>query len=350
MNRHAILRIKLAQKLIQKVVLKNERKFLCAYISSSVATNQATEFSNLNIRVVFKESNQRLKHKTTVEEGIVVEWVYEPREHYETTDKINGGFIEPYNINTGILVYDPTNWLITLKKEIQPNVYNEEILKNRVDKLWGTVQDLYLGIDEINQYDDFMDYFKMLLMPTLLIPIAATATDPCKRTLLQQAKRSFEYLGFSEQSHVFHQLIGCCDITRQEAHYFLESMLQMYDFCIEVQNKDYHGINKEKRNYLLNSYKRMINDGDYQDVMYPILDWMWLIDFRITTDTGDTGWWTDLLKSLEHRLKFSPAYFKEKKVLLIQTMDVIKRELIDVHLISTLKPKPMNMTNEYNIF
>lgn len=118
------------------------------------------------------------------------------------------------------------------------------------------------------------------------MPLAACTVDPNGRKLLLQAGGSLQGLGAQRGASMLLRLLGCHGIGKSEAEYFLNRMIEAYDYCIGVQRADYHGINQPKRDCHYKGIRQLIEEGCHQEALYPILDWMWLAESRITQDTG----------------------------------------------------------------
>lgn len=324
MNSHCMYRIEMAKSLINGKIDLYKDEVLAIYISSSVGRGDSDENSDIDLHLVYKEYGRKFNMYATLENDIVVDWAWEPFERYSDIEEVKSHFAKPHNINNSICIYDPQGWFQNLKDNISPCINSREYAAKRAKLLWDDKSKFYYAAINTCDYKEFEKNYKGFLS-AVLIPLAACSVDPSARKLLLQAKNSLVKLGAGKDSDIFEHLFGCYNIDKAEALYYLNKMIETFDYCLEVQSADYHGINQPKRNYHYYGIKKFIDDGYHKEAIYPIRDWITVADYRITKDTGTTGWWTQNKNELYKRLGVCQEYMSEKKEIMNKTVDIIKK-------------------------
>ncbi|AIQ12034.1 hypothetical protein PDUR_08890 [Paenibacillus durus] len=297
---------------------------LSIFVCSSVGRGDSDAHSDIDLHFIYKDTLRDFKMYATLEEGIAVDWVWEPYEHYNDFEEIMCHFSKPHNIKNSIILYDPHGWFGELKNQVIPDLEKKDYVLRRVKLLW---ENKSRSLEQAIQTDQFGDFIRSFMQyrTIALIPLAACTLDPSARKLLIQAKRSLELLGANSDAGMFELLFGCRGITKNEALHFSTRMMETYDYCIKVQTADYHGINPPKRDYHYNGIKQLIEEGFHKEAIHPILEWISLADYRITQDTGRTGWWTSYKDELYNRLGLSPEGMNVKKEFMLDTHNLLKK-------------------------
>lgn len=335
-NSHSRHRLEIAERIVRSMHHQLKEQAKAIYVCSSVARGDADVHSDIDLHLVNLEPGSSFKMYVTLEEGVAVDWVWEPLEDYSRVEEILSHYAKPHNLAHAVIVYDPEGWLNHLKQQIAPQLESRDYITQRLAYLWKLKHMSFQRMIRTEGFDAFVPAFMEDFRIGCLLPLAACIVDPSARKLLYQAGRSLERLG-AEAENSLHtglpqseapmllRLFGCHDISKSDADYFLDRMMEVYDYCIAVQKADYHGINPPKRSCHSGGIRQWIGEGYHREAMYPILDWMWVAEYRITKDSGSPGWWTAYKEELFQRLGLTPEGMEAKKGQLIAVHHMLQQ-------------------------
>jgi predicted nucleotidyltransferase len=325
---HSRHRLEIAERIVRSMHHQLKEQAKAIYVCSSVARGDADAHSDIDLHLVNLEPGSSFKMYATLEEGIAVDWVWEPLEDYSRMEVILSHYAKPHNLAHAVILYDPEGWLSHMKHQVVPQLGSQSYVTQRLVRLWELKHMSLQRVIQTESFEAFVPAFMEDFRIGCLLPLTACIVDPSARKLLYQANRSLEKLhseaGDSLRSDLpqyeasmLLRLFGCHDFSKSEAYYFLDRMMETYDYCIEVQKADCHGINQPKRSCHSGGIRQWIGEGYHQEAMYPILDWMWVAEYRITKDSGCIGWWTAYKEELFQRLGLMPEVMQAKKEQLI---------------------------------
>jgi predicted nucleotidyltransferase len=324
MSSHSLHRLEIAGRIVKNSLHLFEKQVKAVYVCSSAARGDADAHSDIDLHLVYREPGSSFKMYATLEEGIAVDWVWEPLEDYSRVEEILSHYAKPHNLAHAVILYDPEGWLNRLKQQVVPQLERRDCVAQRLARLWNQKHTSFQRVMQTEGFEAFVPAYMEDFRIGCLLPLAACTVDPSARKLLFQAGRSLEKLG-AEAGDSLHgelpqleapmllHLLGCHDFTKSEAEYFLARMMEVYDYCIGVQKADYHGINQPKRSCHSGGIRHWIGEGYHREAMYPIMDWMWVAEYRITKESGCTGWWTAYKEELFQRLGLTPEGMEAKK-------------------------------------
>ncbi len=335
-NSHSQLRLEIAQRIVRSMHRQLKGQAKAIYVCSSVARGDADVHSDIDLHLVCLEPGGSFKMYATLEEGVAVDWVWEPLEDYSRVEEILSHYAKPHNLAHAIILYDPGGWLSRMKQQVVPQLGSQGYVTERLARLWELKHMSFQRVIQTESFEAFVPAFMEDLRIGCLLPLAACIVDPSARKLLYQAGRALEKLGAEAgdslrsdlpqyEASMLLRLFGCHDFNKREADYFLDRMMEVYDYCIHVQKADYHGINPAKHGCHSGGIRQWIGEGYHQEAMYPILDWMWVAEYRITKDSGCTGWWTAYKEELFQRMGLTPEGMQAKKEQLIAVHHMLQQ-------------------------
>lgn len=325
---HSRHRMEIAERIVRSMHHQLKEQAKAIYVSSSVARGDADVHSDIDLHLVYLEPRSSFKMYATLEEGVAVDWVWEPLEDYSRVEEILSHYAKPHNLAHAVILYDPEGWLSHMKQQVKSQLASQGYVTQRLAHLWELKQKSFQRVIQTESYEAFVPAFMEDFRIGCLLPLAACIVDPSARKLLYQACESLEKLGAKArdsfcselpqyEASMLLRLFGCHDFSKREADYFLGRMMEVYDHCIHVQKADYHGINPVKRGCHDGGIRQWIGEGYHREAMYPILDWMWVAEYRITKDSGCIGWWTAYKEELFQRMGLTPEGMQAKKERLI---------------------------------
>ncbi len=82
----------------------SEEQVKAIYVCSSVARGEADAHSDIDLHLVYREPGNSFKMYATLEEGVAVDWVWEPLEDYSRVEEILSHYAKPHNLANGVML------------------------------------------------------------------------------------------------------------------------------------------------------------------------------------------------------------------------------------------------------
>ncbi|MFQ5795445.1 MAG: nucleotidyltransferase domain-containing protein [Candidatus Bipolaricaulia bacterium] len=175
--------IEIAKKFVQEQLQKRD-DLVGALLVGSVAKGEETEFSDIDLRLIVERVQEDLAKRVGIDawrEGVYIDAFPVPRKIYTDIEKILEHPIRANDLNTGLILYDPTGVLAQTQKETQAKFMAPKWLAVRVKFL---IEPLPQHIFDLQEAIGAKDHLKIcfhtgrIVMGFALIPLIQNGIAP----------------------------------------------------------------------------------------------------------------------------------------------------------------------------
>jgi hypothetical protein len=180
--------LRLASQFVDEQI-KVRRDIKGVLLVGSVARNEATAFSDIDLRFIIEGDTKHLERIDTWRENIYIEGTPESFENYSSLDSILPYPIRANDMNQGQLLYDPEGFFHNLQKEVRKQFIEPHWLSQRVrliaDRIPPGLKNLEQAISEDNALG-ICHSAGRLVFHLALIPLIARGISPSSTRHLAQ--------------------------------------------------------------------------------------------------------------------------------------------------------------------
>lgn len=155
----------------------------------SVARDEATPFSDIDLRFILEVETQHLARIDGWREGVYIDGTPESLALYSSLESILSHTIRANDMNTGHILYDPENFLTDLQREVQAQFLDNRWLSRRVkliaDRIPPGLEKLEAAITN-NDSLSLCHYAGRLTFQLALLPLIQRGISPSSTRHLAQ--------------------------------------------------------------------------------------------------------------------------------------------------------------------
>jgi len=299
---------------------------VAVFICGSVAHGDPEEYSDVDLRVVIDTEFDLPVPSFVRRYGVPLEWTYCAKRQYEDMIQVlNDPFISLETVGSTIL-YDPTNFIRDLIRDIKPVYKEHRYVKARAQNLLEQPKQWLSSLrdmgEELSKLPEYVYAWHLRCIITILakVVLVLTSIPPGGMKLFVSLRVSAERLQHEELFSLGLDAMGAQDITKEEVEEFADGIFKVFEYVNSMVDpcKLHHWtLLPDKREYYQLGTQWLVSRGFHREAIWPLLTVAPLCAMEIHEAKLDSRMLEKCVSFL-YRLGFQPFGDTNKKLDLLQ--------------------------------
>lgn len=305
-------------------LMKQRGDVAAVFICGSAARGDLQEYSDVDLRVIIDIENEPPAPSFVRKQGVPLEWTYCAKRRYEDASEVLNDPFMPLEMIESVILYDPTELIHNLIRDIKPLYKEPRYVKVRAQNLlkqpeqW--LQELRDMGEELLQLRTYVYAWHVRVIVTIMakVVIILTSVSPGGMKMFVLLRAAAEELQNEKLFSLGLDAMGAQDITKKEVEKFAAGIFEAAEYVnsmVDPHQLHHWTLSPDKREYYRGGTQWLVNRGFHKEAVWGLLTIASLCANEIQEARLDDGMFEKCISFL-HRLGMQPSRYWEKLDLL----------------------------------